>query len=50
MNKNSLRFFAISIVFLCVAIVFYSQGGVSLANSFCFSHPARLSAPTWSRG
>ena len=36
MNKNSLRFFAIGIVFLCVAVVFYSQGGVSLAKFLLF--------------
>jgi hypothetical protein len=36
MNKNSLRFFAIGIVFLCMAIVFYSQGGVSLGKFLLF--------------
>ncbi len=36
MNKNSLRFFAIAIVFLCVAVVFYSQGGVSLGKFLLF--------------
>lgn len=36
MKKNSLRFFAIALVFLCVAIVFYSQGGVSLGKFLLF--------------
>jgi hypothetical protein len=36
MNKNSLRFFAIGIVFLCMAVVFYTQGGVSLGKFLLF--------------
>lgn len=36
MKLNYLRFFALSLVFLCVAIVFYTQGGVSLARFLLF--------------
>jgi hypothetical protein len=36
MNKGSLRFFALSIVFLGVAIVFYAQGGVSIGKFLLF--------------
>ena len=36
MNKDSLRFFALSIVFLGVAIVFYAQGGVSIGKFLLF--------------
>lgn len=36
MKKSYLRFFALSVVFLGVAIVFYSQGGVSLAKFLLF--------------
>jgi hypothetical protein len=36
MKNNHLRFFALSLVFLCVAVVFYSQGGVSLGKFLLF--------------
>jgi hypothetical protein len=36
MKKDSLRFFALCLVFLSVAIVFYAQGGVSLAKFLLF--------------
>lgn len=36
MKKSYLRFFALSLVSLCIAIVFYTQGGVSLAKSLLF--------------
>lgn len=36
MKKGYLQFFALSLVFLCVAIVFYAQGGVSLAKFLLF--------------
>lgn len=36
MNKDSLRFFALSIVFLSVAVVFYAQGGVSIGRFLLF--------------
>ncbi len=36
MKKSYLQFFAVSLVFLCVAIVFYTQGGVSLAKFLIF--------------
>ncbi len=36
MKINYLRFFALSLVFLGVAIVFYAQGGVSLAKFLLF--------------
>lgn len=36
MNKDALRFFALAIVFLSVAIVFYAQGGVSLGKFLLF--------------
>ncbi len=36
MKKSYLQFFAVSLVFLCVAVVFYSQGGVSLAKFLIF--------------
>jgi hypothetical protein len=36
MKKNYLRFFAVSLVFLCVAVVFYTQGGVSLGKFLLF--------------
>lgn len=36
MKKSYLRFFAVSFVFLCVAIVFYTQGGVSLGKFLLF--------------
>jgi len=36
MKRSYLRFFALSLVFLCVAIVFYTQGGVSLAKFLLF--------------
>lgn len=36
MNKDSLRFFALSIVFLGVAVVFYAQGGVSIGRFLLF--------------
>jgi hypothetical protein len=36
MEKGFLRFFALSLVFLCVAFVFYSQGGVSLGKFLLF--------------
>jgi hypothetical protein len=36
MKKDYLRFFALSIVFLSVAIVFYAQGGVSIGRFLLF--------------
>jgi len=36
MKKDFLRFFALSIVFLSVAIVFYAQGGVSIGKFLLF--------------
>jgi hypothetical protein len=36
MKKGYLQFFALSLVFLCVAIVFYTQGGVSLGKFLLF--------------
>ena len=36
MKQVALRYFAISIVFLSTAIVFYSQGGVSLGRFLLF--------------
>ncbi len=36
MNRNALRFFALSIVFLGVAVVFYAQGGVLLGRFLLF--------------
>jgi len=36
MNKDSLRFFALCLVFLGVAIVFYAQGGVSIGKFLLF--------------
>lgn len=36
MNKGYLRFFALSLVFLGVAIVFYTQGGVPFARFLLF--------------
>jgi len=36
MKKGFLRFFAISLIFLCVAVVFYSQGGVSIGKFLLF--------------
>jgi hypothetical protein len=36
MKNGHLRFFALSLVFLCVAVVFYTQGGVSLGKFLLF--------------
>ena len=36
MKKDFLRFFSLSLVFLCVAIVFYAQGGVSIGKFLLF--------------
>jgi hypothetical protein len=36
MKKDAVRFFAVSLVFLGVAIVFYAQGGVSLGKFLLF--------------
>jgi len=36
MKKDALRFFALAVVFLSVAIVFYAQGGVSIGRSLLF--------------
>lgn len=36
MKKGFLRFISLSLVFLCVAIVFYTQGGVSLGRFLLF--------------
>jgi len=36
MKKDYIRFFALSLVFLGVAIVFYAQGGVSIGRFLLF--------------
>jgi hypothetical protein len=36
MKKGYLRFFAVSLVFLCVAIVFYTESGVTLGKFLLF--------------
>ncbi len=36
MKRNAIRFFALSIVFLCVAVVFYTQGGATLGRFLLF--------------
>jgi hypothetical protein len=36
MKRGYLRFFALSLVFLCMAIVFYAQGGVSIGRFLLF--------------
>ncbi len=36
MKKGYFRFFSLSLVFLCVAFVFYTQGGVSLGKFLLF--------------
>jgi hypothetical protein len=36
MKKRYFASFAVSLVFLCVAIVFYAQGGVSLGKFLLF--------------
>ena len=36
MKKGFLRFISLSLVFLAVAIVFYTQGGVSLGRFLLF--------------
>ena len=36
MKRNAIRFLMLSIVFLCVAVVFYAQGGVTLGRFLLF--------------
>jgi hypothetical protein len=36
MKKGYWRFFAVSLVFLCSAVVFYTEGGVTLGKFLLF--------------